>query len=81
MGPATTALHALIDAFQAGAVSGPWHSTYIDTTVKGTIVRSILAGIDERDPVFRRDEDRARFAAFREAIEDDADYAVKAIEV
>jgi hypothetical protein len=80
-GPATDVLHALIRAFQSGAVSGPWHSSYIDTTVKGTIVRSILAGVDELDPTYHRPGDWARFAEFRDAIEDDADYAVKAIEV
>jgi len=78
---ATTALHALIDAFTTGAISGQWHSSYIDTTVPGTIVRSMLADIDELDPTFHRKGDWARFVAFRDAIEDDAEYAVKAIEV
>lgn len=79
-GPATTALHALIHAFQDGTLAGPWHSTYIDTTAPGTVVRSILADVDQLDPEFRG-EDGARFAAFREAIEDHAEYSVKAIEV
>jgi hypothetical protein len=43
-GAATTALHALISQFQEGTITGPWHGSYIDTTVKGTTVRSILAG-------------------------------------
>lgn len=79
-GAATTALHALIRAFEDGTISGPWHSSRIDTTVKGIIVRSILAGISELDPPGHRPEDWARFAAFREAIDDDADFTVKAIE-
>jgi hypothetical protein len=36
---ATTALHALIGAFRDGAISGLWHSSYIDTTIKDAIVR------------------------------------------
>jgi len=80
-GPATTALHALIKAFQDGTVSGPWHSSYIDTTVKGTIVRSVLGGISELDPPYHQPGDWARFTAFQEAIDDDADYIIKAIEV
>jgi hypothetical protein len=46
-GAATTVLHALIKEFRDGTISGPWHSSYIDTTVKGTIVRSILADVGE----------------------------------
>jgi hypothetical protein len=80
-GAATTTLHALIRVFEAGTISGPWHSSYIDTTVKGAVVRSILADIGELDPPYRRRADWARFAAFRQAIDDDADYTVKAIEV
>lgn len=78
-GAATTALHALIRAFQDGTISGPWHSSYIDTTVTGTIVRSILAGIRELDPPSHRPGDWARFAAFQQAIDDDADYTIKTI--
>jgi hypothetical protein len=33
LGAATTALHALISKFQDGTVSGPWHSSYIDTSI------------------------------------------------
>jgi hypothetical protein len=75
-GPATTALHALVAAFQDGTVSGPWHSSYIDATVKGSVVRSILADIGQLDSP----GEWARFAAFREAVDDEADYTVKAIE-
>ena len=81
LGPATTALHALIDAFTTGAISGQRHSSYTDTTVPGTIVGSMLADIDELDPTFHREGDWARFVAFRDALEDDAEYAVQAIEV
>jgi hypothetical protein len=80
-GPATTALHALISKFQDGTINGPWHSSYIDTTVKGTIVRSVLAGISQLDPPGHQPGDWDRLTAFREAIDDDADYTVKAIEV
>jgi hypothetical protein len=80
-GAAITALHALISRFHDGTISGPWHSSYIDTTVKGTIIRSILAGIGELGPPYHQPGDWARFAAFQEAIDDDADYSVRAIEV
>ena len=79
-GAATTALHTLIRQFQDGTITGPWHSSYIDTTVKGTIVRTILGGISELDPPYHQPGDWARFEAFLEAVDDDADYTVKAIE-
>ena len=66
-GAATMALHALITQFQDGTISGPWHSSYIDATVKGAIVRSILASISELDPPYHQPGDWARFEAFREA--------------
>jgi hypothetical protein len=77
---ATTALHALIRKFQDDTITGPWHSSYIDTTIKGTIVRTILDGISKLDPPYHQPGDWARFEAFREAIDDDAEYTVKAIE-
>lgn len=80
LGAATAALHALIRQFQDGTITGPWHSSYIDTTVMGTIVRTILDGISELDPPYHRPGDWARFELFREAIDDDAEYTVKAIE-
>jgi hypothetical protein len=80
-GAATTTLHALISAFEDGTISGPWHSSYIDTTVKGMVVRPILAGITELDATYHQPGDWAKFTAFRQAIDDDADYTVKAIEV
>lgn len=80
-GPATTALHALIDAYLTGIIQGNWHSTYIDTTLSGATVRSVLAAVDEHDPEFWEESDRARFIAFRDSIDDNADYAIKAIEV
>ena len=80
-GAATIVLHALIKEFQDCTISGPWHSSHIDTTVKGTIVRSILAGVGDLDPPWHRPGDWARFAAFRAAIDDDADYTVKVIGV
>jgi hypothetical protein len=80
-GPATTALHALIGAFGDGTISGPWHNSYIDATVKGAIVRSVLVGISELDPPYYQAGNQARLDAFREAIDDEADYRIKAIEV
>jgi hypothetical protein len=79
-GSATMVLHALIREFQDGAISGPWHSSYIDTTVNGAIVRSILGGISGLDPLYHPPGDWARLAAFQETIDDDADYTIKAIE-
>jgi hypothetical protein len=73
-------MHALIRAFQDGTLAGPWHSTYVETTAPGTVVRSVLASIDDQNPEFREGE-RARFSAFRETVDDEADYAIKAIEV
>lgn len=55
-----------MDSYVAGAISGNWHSTYIDTTVNGVIVQSVLAAVDERDPGFREASDRVKFIAFRE---------------
>jgi hypothetical protein len=79
-GAAITARHALISKFGDGAISGPWHRSYVDTTVTDTIVRSILAGISELGPLYHRPGDWARFAAFQQAIDDEADYTVKATE-
>jgi len=79
-GPATTALHGLIDAFRDGTLTGPWHSSHIKATVPGSVVCSVLGRIDEND----RDYDgavRERLATFREALDDSAEYAVEAIEV
>jgi hypothetical protein len=53
-GAATTALHALISAFEAGTISRPWPSSYIDTTVKGTVERSMVVGIGELDLPYHR---------------------------
>jgi hypothetical protein len=67
-GSATTVLQTLISAFRDGTISGPWHSSYIDTTVKDTIVRSILVGISELDPPCHQPGDGARFAAFQQTL-------------
>ena len=80
-GPATTALHALIDAYRAGAIVGKWHSTYIETTVSGTIVSSVLASVDENDREFRQETDRSQFIAFRDFVDENVRYAIHAIEV
>jgi hypothetical protein len=80
-GPATSALHALIRAYQDGTLTGPWNISYIEATVPGSVVRSVLAAVNPQDPQFREDRDREHFAAFRETIEDAAEYSVKAIEV
>ena len=81
-GPATTALHALIDCYLNGTLTGNWHSTYIETTMNGAIVRSILDTVANRDPDFGPSgNDRATFLAFREAIDDTATYSVTALEV
>ena len=79
-GPATTALHALISLFRNGTISGPWHSSYIDTTIPGSVIRQVLVGIDDDDPEFRTG-DQPRLAAFLAALEDEAEYTIKAIEV
>jgi hypothetical protein len=79
-GPATSALHALSGKFMDGTLTGPWNIAEINATVPGVVVRDVLAAVDEADPVFS-DEDRARFVAFRETIEDSAEYEVFALEV
>lgn len=78
-GPATSALHALADQFQAGTLTGPWNCAHIETTAPGTVIRAVLAAVDENDRAFR-DADRDRFLAFRETIDDDAEYLIAAIE-
>jgi hypothetical protein len=80
-GPATTALRALIRAYEDGTLTGTWNSSHIEATVPGTVVRSVLAAVDPQDVGFRGDHDRERFTAFCEAVEDGAAYSVKAIEV
>ena len=79
-GPATTALHALISLFRNGTISGPWHSSYVDTTIPGSVLRQVLADIADDDPDFRPG-DQSRLAAFLAALDDEADYTIKAIEV
>lgn len=65
---------------EAGIISGAWHSSCIDTTVEGTVLPSILAGITSSTRLTHQPGDGVRFAAFRRAIDDDADYTVKAVE-
>jgi hypothetical protein len=79
-GPATTALHALISLFRNGTISGPWHSSYIDTTISGYVIREVLVGIADDDPDFHPG-DQPRLAAFLAALDDEAEYTIKAIEV
>lgn len=79
-GAVTTVLHALISKYRDGTISGPWHRSHIDTTVKGSTVRSVLDGITKLDPPYHQPGDWARFATFRQAIDDNAAYTIKAIE-
>jgi hypothetical protein len=79
-GPATSALHALSAKFQSGALTGPWNVAEIRATVPGAVVREVLAAVDEADRAFS-DAERARFVAYRAAIEDHAEYDVYALEV
>jgi hypothetical protein len=79
-GPATTTLHALISLFQNGTLTGQWHSSQIDTTIPGSLIRQVLASIAEDDPDFRPG-DQARLAAFLTVLDDEANYTIKAIEV
>jgi hypothetical protein len=79
-GPATSAMHALSAKFQDGTLTGPWNVAEIRATVPGTVVREVLAAVDQADRVFS-DEERARFVTFCAAIEDSAEYDVYALEV
>jgi hypothetical protein len=80
-GPATTVFHAVVDACRNGLAEGEWSGSHAKVKLNGSVLRSLLADIDELDPTFHREGDDAKFAAFRAAIEDGAVYAVDAIEV
>jgi hypothetical protein len=43
-------------------------------------VRCILTGVSELDRPYHQPGDWARFTAFRQAIDDNADYTIQAIE-
>jgi hypothetical protein len=85
VGPATEVLHTLVERFAAGELTGPWHSSYIETTVSGSVLRSILAGLTrektEAPQAGHQEGVWQQIVAYREAIDDDGNYAIKAIEV
>jgi hypothetical protein len=69
-----------VSLFRNGTISGPWHSSYIDTTISGYVIRQVLVGIADDDPDFHPG-DQPRLAAFLAALDDEAEYTIKAIEV
>jgi hypothetical protein len=73
-------VHGLREHDRVAVGEQPGIAAFIDTTVPGTVVRSMLACIDEFGPTYQRHGDWAGFLAFRDGIQDDAEYAVKAIE-
>lgn len=79
-GPATSALHALAREFQNGTLIGPWNVADIDTIAPGTVVRRILAAVNEHDPEFRG-RGREAFTAFRAAVDDNSQYRIRGLEV
>ena len=80
-GPATTVLHAVLDACRDGLASGEWSSSHAEVLLPGSVLRPMLAGLEPLTRPWHQDEDNARLAAFRAAISDDTLYAVTAIEV
>ena len=79
--PATTVLHAVLEACRRGFASGEWSNSHAEVLMRGSVLRPMLAGLEELVRPWHEDEDNARLAAFRDAIADDAVYAVTAIEV
>lgn len=80
-GPATTVLHAVLDACRAGHASGEWSNSHAEAVMRGAVLRPMLVGLDDLKPPYHYDRDKARLAAFRQAIADDGVYAVTAMEV
>ena len=85
VGPATEVLHSLVARFTAGELTGPWHSSYIETTVPGTVLRSILADLTQENTEAPQAGHQQgtwnQIVAYRDSIDDDASYAIEAIEV
>jgi hypothetical protein len=85
IGPATAALHALIEQFKTGTLTGPWRSSYIEATVQGSVVRAVISAVTKattEDPQAHQEEGTwTTVVAYREGIDDVAQYTIKAIEV
>jgi len=85
VGPATEVSHSLVRRFTAGELTGPWHSSYIETTLPGAALRSILADLTQEKTEAPQAGPQEgvwdQIVAFRKAIDDDANYAIKAMEV
>ena len=80
-GPATTVFHAALEACRAGHASGEWSNSHAEVVMRGSVLRPMLAGLEDLKRPYRYDCDKTRLAAFREAIKDDGVYADTAIEV
>ena len=80
-GPATAVFRAVLGACRDGLASGEWSNSHAEVLVRGSVLRPMLTGLEPLARPWHDDEDNARLATFREAITDDALYAVTAIEV
>ncbi len=80
-GPATTLFHAVLDACQAGSARGEWSGSHARVTLTGGVLRAMLADIGGLEQqVYHQPGDDQRLDCFRSTIEDDAQYAIEAIE-
>lgn len=80
-GPATTVFHAVLRACQDGTATGPWGGSHAEVTLTGKTLRPMLENIGRLEPPYHQPADNDRLAAFRQAITDDAEYDITAIEV
>jgi len=80
-GPAAAVFRAVLGACRDGLASGEWSNSHAEVLVRGSVLRPILTDLKPLARPWHDDEDNARLAAFREAITDDALYAVTALQV
>jgi hypothetical protein len=80
-GPATTVFHAVVRACQDGTATGQWGGSHAEVTLPGKILRPILERLGRLEPPYHQPADNDRLTAFKQAITDDAEYDITAIEV
>jgi hypothetical protein len=80
-GPATTVFHAVVQACQDGTATGQWGGSHAEVTLTGKVLRPMLDGLDPLESPWHQPADNDKLDAFRQAIIDDAEYDITAIEV
>jgi hypothetical protein len=80
-GPATTVFHAVIRACQDGTAIGRWGGSHAEVTLAGKALRPMLDGLPPLESPWHQATDNDKLRVFREAIIDDAEYDITAIEV